>query len=125
MLLLVVDLKNFYHHILNKGISNFLEEHLKQKFSVFSKFFKKTELDVVKWLSGKEIIVALNKKDLIEHDQMIELENRINLEKSELKVSLNRISCLDEQESDISELLDQLREKLSQLFVLFCFFFHL
>lgn len=115
MIIVVIDLNKFYNDILNKGFSNFLNEHLNEKFSVFLKHFEKKESDIEKWLSGKEIVVSLNKKDLIKQSQIDDLENRINSEKCEFKVSLNKISCLDEQENDISELLGQLKDKLSLL----------
>ncbi|RNA14322.1 tRNA modification GTPase mitochondrial [Brachionus plicatilis] len=115
VIIVVIDLNKFYNDILNKGFSNFLNEHLNEKFSVFLKYFEKKESDIEKWLSGKEIVVSLNKKDLIKQSQIDDLENRINSEKCEFKVSLNKISCLDEQENDISELLDQLKDKLSLL----------
>lgn len=116
---MVVDLKKFYNDILNKGLSSFLNDHLTQKFSVFKNLFKKNELNLFKWLCGKEILVSLNKKDLILQSEMNELEKRIIVEKSDLKISLNKISCLDEQENDISELLNQLKEKLSELYAFF------
>lgn len=116
---MVIDLKKFYADILSKGLSGFINEHLNQKFSVFKIFFQKNELNLVKWLSGKEILVSLNKKDLILHSEMNELEKRIIFEKSDLKITVNKISCLDEQENDISELLDQLKKKLSELYLFF------
>lgn len=63
----------------------------------------------------KEIIISLNKKDLLTESQRIELEKELKLFKTDKNITLNKISCINEEENDIMDLLDNLKDKLRNL----------
>ena len=69
-------------------------------------------------LENKEIIVAFNKKDLLDLEQIKILDNQVEQflkqSKSTRTVLVNKISCIDKN-SGIEDLLNQLKSKTEKL----------
>ncbi|CAF0713501.1 unnamed protein product [Brachionus calyciflorus] len=115
VLIIVIDVNQHLDSIMKKGFVNFLNDHLEEKFGSYVKSLRNedTSFGFQKWLNGKEIIISLNKKDLLNQTQLSELNEKLNLNGEQ--ISLNRISCINENNNDIDELLNQLKSKVSNL----------
>lgn len=112
VLIIVIDVNRYFDLIIKNGFENFLNEHMNEKFGM-GNFLDK--MDFIKSLNNKEIIVSLNKKDLLNESQLMELNQTIQNFNLEKNFVLNKISCINEQENDIMELLNHLKDKLRNL----------
>ena len=107
----MIDVKRYFDVIIKNGLKKFIDEHLNEKFGMN----QLDKNDFIKVINDKEIIVSLNKKDLLTESQKIKLEKELQLVKTEKNITLNKISCISDQENDIMDLLNQLRDKLRNL----------
>ena len=105
VLLILIDLKEHISDILAMGLYEFLHKHLKNDLNISFTSFDQ-------WLRGKNVIVSLNKKDLVDANSLDLLEKKLD---SPLLV--NKISSInsDDKINDIKDLLKQLRKVLGSL----------
>lgn len=94
-------------------MQSFLKDHLNDQLNL-----NNGELELEKWTAGKEIIISLNKKDLLDETKSDLLNKKLNLNEKFLNgsLSVNKISCIDDRKNEIYELLDQLKGKVSNLY---------
>ena len=111
ILLILIDLKEHLHKILNFGLEDFLLDHLKNDLKIGIP----NSLD--DWLRNKNVIVSLNKKDLIDEASMRKLQTQLDSIKSLKSITVNKISSINgnDKQNDISDLLKQLKGVLANL----------
>jgi hypothetical protein len=91
------------------GFEAFIHKHLSSELNMESS-------DMSSILNAKELIVSLNKRDLLDSGQLNDLDSMISkTDKTALgkKVSVNMISCLNPY--DLDALLNQLKSKIENL----------
>ena len=92
------------------GIRSFVEFHLKHDLKV-----SLSDANFDEWLASRQVLVSLNKKDLIESCHLKTLEKLVD--KQNERFSVNQISSInnDSNRNDINNLLKQLKTKLDKL----------
>lgn len=98
ILILVVDVKTHFGQLVQSGLEEFLDHHLREVLKI----------DLT---TQKEVLVAFNKSDLLDLQQL-EVFNQIGLDKCEKYGSICKISCVQD---NLDELLDRLGNKLKHL----------
>lgn len=115
---MVIDLKEHLEHVLKLGIYEFLRVHLNEQLRL--NFCVENENDSFeKWALDRQIIVSLNKKDLINEESIRLLDKKLIFNDSKLSehIMINKISSIDDDDkiNDINGLLQQLKQKVSNL----------
>ncbi len=115
ILLIVIDLNENYEKIIEQGIYDFLKMHLNEL-----NINKNSKKNFEEWIANKDIIISMNKKDLIENHKNKKLNEKLNEFTKNFKTSMhiNRISCVNNDVfvNDLNELSDQLKNKLEKLY---------
>lgn len=104
----MIDTKEHFERIVSQGIETFLNDHLK------------TDLDMgnpSQIIMSKQIMVCLNKMDLLSTEQINALQTSLNAPSSSKNIQVSRISCVENNFgfSNIDELVNKLKTKLSDL----------
>lgn len=96
-------------------MTEFINKHIKEQLEVNLEQSKSTK-EFDEWLSNKEIIISMNKKDLLTDEELSTLSN-MSKNSGENYFSINKISCVDHltEQDDIDELLNDLKVKVSDL----------
>lgn len=94
---------------------HFLKTHIKEQIYLTDKTVEKDN-EFNSWLEKKDIIISLNKKDLLSVEELNFLDGNYKMEK-EKKFQINKISCIndDTNQDDIKELLNDLSGKVGEL----------
>ena len=116
--MIVVDLQEHLNSILQLGLYSFLKNHLENDLHLEFTAAKNDTTSFDEWLASKQVLVSLNKKDLIEPKWLGLLES--NLDKTVLlknQINVNRTASLNDAEglNDITDLLGQLKSVLGKL----------
>lgn len=111
----MIDANEHFNSIDQKGFEQFLLDHLNEQLNL-KMLQKESDFDFKTWLSKKEILISLNKKDLLDSEKLKILNKKLeNLSEFLRKLSINKISSISDEKNEIDELLDQLKEKVSNL----------
>ena len=104
----MVDIKEHFDRIVNLGVENFLKDHMKTDLNM-------TNPDKI--VQSKQILICLNKMDLLSSDQSKTLQSCLNATSPNKSFQVSRVSCVENQirVSNIEELVTKLKEKLSEL----------
>ena len=111
-MVILVDLSAHYASLQTQGLQKFIEKHLATELSVNSS-------DIHSILCDKELVISLNKRDLLDSSQLEtlgELLNRTETIGSVEKATVNVISCKNATVNDLNPLLDQLKLKIESLY---------
>lgn len=108
LLIIVIDTKDHFNRIISQGIEDFLKDHLV------------ADLDMSnpeQIITSKQILVCLNKMDLLDNDQSKALNISLITSSPSKNIQVSRTSCVENQIriSNIDELVSKLKEKLSDL----------
>lgn len=110
ILIIVVDLKNYFETLVRVGLRAFLKSHLIDVLKMDVEYFTTTP-------PRKELVISFNKSDLLDSKQ-IELFNAALeqglKELGENLISINKISCASER---VEPLLNDLKTKLKSLYI--------
>ncbi len=93
-------------------VRSFLKTHLQNDLNMtFSKNSDEVTFD--EWLASRQVILSLNKKDLIDASQIETLNSRL----SQCDIDINQISSInnDQERNDINDLLRQLKVTLEKM----------
>jgi len=107
----VVDLNKHFNSIKENGIDKFIQDHLKLNLN---NELNKNIFDLETLIENKKIILILNKKDLLNKNQLELIEQMIENYKQVSNILINKIEC-KESTSDLNELLNDLTSSLSKL----------
>ncbi len=114
IIIFVIDVKQNFNLIKQKGIENFIKDHIKEQLelNLALKELNKDKFD--DWLLNKEIIISFNKKDLLNKAELACLNESLKVKVN--KFSINKISCSEnDNQEDLAEFLNDLKIKVSQL----------
>jgi 50S ribosomal subunit-associated GTPase HflX len=114
VLLVVIDLNEHLKSMNQHGIDYFVREHLKELLGFAQNSENESVLNSI--IKNKQVLVALNKIDLISANEEIELFESLLKIYKEKGIILTRISCIDDSRANISELLNQMKIKLATLY---------
>ena len=93
-------------------VRSFLKTHLQNDLNMT---FRKNNDEVTfdEWLASRQVILSLNKKDLIDASQIETLNSRL----SQCDLEINQISSInnDQERNDINDLLRQLKVTLEKM----------
>ena len=94
-------------------VRSFLKTHLQNDLNMtFSK--NNDEVTFDEWLASRQVILSLNKKDLIDASQIETLNSR---SATQCDIEINQISSIndDQERNDINDLLRQLKVTLEKM----------
>ena len=111
MLLIVVDLNKHFNSIKENGINKFVQDHIKLNLN---NELNKNKFESETLTKNKKIIFILNKKDLLNENQLDFIDKMLKTYQQESNIVINKIECKDNT-SDLSELLNDLTISLSKL----------
>lgn len=115
IIIVVVDTKANIQSVKDEGMEKFINKHIKEQLEVNLEKPKST-IEFDEWISNKEIIISMNKKDLL-NDNELNILNNGSMNCGGKYFSVNKISCVDHlvEQDDIDELLKDLKIKVSGL----------
>lgn len=108
LLIIVIDTKEHFSGIVSQGVEVFLKYHMTNDLDMSNP---------EQIVQSKQILVCLNKMDLLSSDQVDALQTCLDATKPSKNIQVSRISCVENQirVANIEELLAKLKEKLGQL----------
>jgi tRNA modification GTPase len=110
LVVLIVDVSQNLESIVKLGLGEFLERHISRHLNMNEK--------ISSIFRTKQIILTFNKIDLLTSQELKVLnEKQLQFSRSQQpnsKISVSMVSCID-SENNINDLLDRLKEKLSEL----------
>jgi GTPase involved in cell partitioning and DNA repair len=112
----VIDLKENLNTLLKMDIRSFLKTHLQNDLNMtFSKNNERVTFD--EWLTSKQVILSLNKKDLIDASQIERLSQLLAEKQPQCDIKINQISSIndDQERNDIKDLLGHLKLTLEKM----------
>ena len=112
-MLVVVDAKEHLASIKSYGMRGFLRYHLSEQLDL-KNWVSTSSSSVDEWLESRaNIVLCLNKKDLLTSEEIATLDT------NDATIRVCTIACPhggdDESRVDVSQLLDQLKSKLTHL----------